>query len=270
MFRTLLKLAGVIVFGFLLSCSSNKIQTDVATKNAVSVMTYNVHHCNPPEKVNVIDADAIATVIRNQHADLVAVQEVDVNTNRSGKINQAELLAQKAGYPYHYFGKAMDYDGGQYGVLILSKYPLSNTQTHALPKSASAKDEPRVLASATVTLPNGKLFKFGSTHMEAYNKASRELQAKEISRIAGESSLPFIVAGDFNAGEGSDVIRIFDEHFTRTCNNCPSTFWEGGETGAIDYIVFRTKDAFKVLSHEVVQNKEASDHMPVIAELQFK
>ena len=106
--------------------------------------------------------------------------------------------------------------------------------------------------------------------MAAYNKASRELQAKEISRIAGESSLPFIVAGDFNAGEGSDVIRIFDEHFTRTCNNCPSTFWEGGETGAIDYIVFRTKDAFKVLSHEVVQNKEASDHMPVIAELQFK
>jgi len=29
-------------------------------------------------------------------------------------------------------------------------------------------------------------------------------------------------------------------------------------------------DALTVLSHRVVKNKEASDHMPVIAELQFK
>ena len=270
MCRSLFNLPGYAVFFLFLSCSSNKIPSGATTKNAVKVMTYNVHHCNPPEKADVIDVDAVAAVIKKQHADIVAVQEVDVNTVRSGKTNQAEQLAAKAGYPYYYFGKAMDFDGGQYGVLILSKYPLSDTNTYLLPVNDSQKGEPRVLAAATVTLPNGKLYRFGCTHLEAYNKASRILQATEICRIANGTSLPFIIAGDFNAEEDGDAMRIIDEHFTRTCNNCPSTFWEGGETGAIDFIAFSSKDAFNVLSHNVVQNKEASDHMPVIAELQPK
>lgn len=264
-----LKWSGLVLVLILSSCTSKGIPTVAQHRDTIRVMTYNVHHCNPPEKSNVIDVDAIAAVIKQQRAGVAAIQEVDVYTKRSGNINQAEQLAQKAGYPYYYFGKAMDYDGGQYGVLILSKYPLSDTQTHMLPKSDPNKGEPRVLATATVTLPNGKAFLFGSTHLEAYNKASRMMQAKEIVRIAGETRLPFVAAGDFNAEENSDVIDVFDEHFVRTCSSCPSTFWEGGETGAIDYIVFRKGDALKVLLHQVVQNKEASDHMPVIAELQF-
>ena len=270
MYRLLLTLPVAVVVLLFLSFSSGKIQSKATAKNAIKVMTYNVHHCNPPEKADVIDLDAVAAVIKKQHEDMVAVQEVDVNTVRSGKINQAEQLAAKAGYPYYYFGKAMDFDRGQYGVLILSKYPLSDTNTYLLPVNDSQKGEPRVLAAATVTLPNGKLYRFGCTHLEAYNKASRILQATEICSIANGTSLPFIIAGDFNAKEDGDVIRIIDEHFTRTCNNCPSTFWEGGETGAIDFIAFSSKDTFNVLSHNVMQNKEASDHLPVITGLQLK
>lgn len=270
MYKLLLPLPCVVIFSLLLSCTFKKIQSAAAGNNIIKVMTYNVHHCNPPGKPNAINVDAIAAVIKKEKADIVAVQEVDVNTIRSGKINQAEQLAAKAGYPSFYFAKAMDYDGGQYGVLILSKYSLSDTKTHLLPTGALQKGEPRVLATATVTLPGGKLYRFGCTHLEAYNKASRVLQAKEICRIAGETALPFIIAGDLNATEGSDVINILDNHFTRTCYNCPPTFWEDGETGAIDFIVFTpAKDVFNVLSHNVVQNKEASDHMPVTTALQL-
>lgn len=270
MVRKFINLLLLSVFLFLFSCTRKNTPAATAGKNSLTVMTYNVHHCNPPEKPGVIDVDAIAAVIRQQGADVVAIQEVDVNTNRSGKINQAEQLAGKSGYPYFHFGKAMDYDGGQYGILILSKYLLTDTVTHLLPKSEPAKGEQRVLATATVHLPKGNAFKFGSTHLEAYHKDSRELQAKEINRIAKTSNLPFIVAGDFNAKEGSEVIRIFDETFIRTCNDCPATFWEGKATGAIDFITFTPRDAFKVLSHQVIQNQEASDHMPVVAILQFK
>lgn len=256
------------------SCSgANHIKRHTTAENSstnITVMTYNVHHCNPPEKPGVIDVDATAAVIKQQNAGLVALQEIDVNTRRSGKINEAEQLAAKAGYPSIFFAKAMDYDGGEYGILILSKYPLSETKGYRLPMDSVKGGEQRMLATATVALPNGKTLRFGCTHLEAYNKISRKLQIKEISRIAGETSLPFIVAGDFNANEGSEVINILDKNFTRTCNNCPSTFWEGGETGAIDFIATRPKDTFTVLLHNVVQNKEASDHMPVVAELQLK
>lgn len=254
----------------LLSCSSQQKQSGTA-KSAIKVMTYNVHHCNPPEKQGVIDVEATAAVIKSQDADIVAVQEVDVNTGRSGNINQAEQLALKAGYKSFYFAKAMDYDGGQYGILILSKYPLANTKTYMLPRTeGNNSGEPRVLAAATVALPGGRTILFGSTHLEAYNKASRLLQVQEINRIAGASSLPFIVAGDFNAREGSEVIKTLDEHFTRTCNNCPATFSEGKASGVIDFIASAPKNAFDIVSHKVIPDRKTSDHMPVVAELQFK
>ena len=268
MIRLSLKLSGAAVLLLFLSCSRGKISSGV--KKSIKVMTYNVHHCNPPEKPGIIDVDAVAAVIKQQGADMAAVQEVDVNTGRSGKINQAQQLAVKFGFGFYYFGKAMDFDGGGYGVLLLSRYPLTDTATYSLPKSGDKGGEPRVLAAATVALPNGRSVRFGSTHLEAYNNASRILRVKEISRIAGETVLPFIVAGDLNATEDNEVIHILDTHFTRTCHSCPSTFWEGGETGAIDYIALKPKDAFAILSHNVVQNKEASDHMPVIAEWQLK
>jgi len=265
-FAKLLLVAVIISF---VSCAAKKVQS--GGTHTVKVMTYNVHHCNPPEKQGVIDVAATAAVIKSQNADIVAVQEVDVNTGRSGKINQAEQLALKAGYKSFYFAKAMDYDGGQYGVLILSKYPLADTKTHMLPKTEGNKSgEPRVLATATVALPGGKTIQFGCTHLEAYNNASRLLQIKEINRIAGETSLPFMVAGDFNAHEGSEVINTLDQHFARTCNNCPATFSEEEETGTIDFIAFSPKNTFGVVSHKVVPDHKTSDHMPVVAELQFK
>jgi len=55
-----------------------------------------------------------------------------------------------------------------------------------------------VLFWLKIALPNGKRIRYGYTHLEAYNKISRNLQIKEIRRIAAEISLPFIVAGDFN------------------------------------------------------------------------
>lgn len=268
--RLLVQLSVALIFLLVVSCSPRKVQSGAISGDILNVMTYNVHHCNPPGKPNVIDVDAIAAVIKQQGADIVAVQEVDVNAGRSGKINQAEQLAAKAGFGFYYFGKAMDFDGGGYGVLILSRYPLTDTTTYLLPKAGDKGGEPRVLAMATIALPNGRSVRFGSTHLAAYNKASRILQVKEISRIAGETALPFIVAGDLNATEGSEVIHILDAHFVRTCYKCPSTFGEDGETGAIDFIAFSSKDAFDVLSHHIVPNKEASDHMPVVAGLQLK
>src|SRR5690606_7643924 len=89
-------------------------------KYTVRVMSYNIHHAAPPSKPGVIDLDAIAAVIHAQQPDLVALQEVDVFTGRSGPFNQAEELGKRTGMSAHFF-KAIDHDGGEYGLAILSK-----------------------------------------------------------------------------------------------------------------------------------------------------
>lgn len=257
------------------SCSKENQSADLASNGGsaseahepvtIRVMTYNVHHCNPPSKPDSIDVDAIVNTIRAQDPDLLALQEIDVNTKRSGPLNQAEEIAKKLNMNF-FFGKAIDYQGGEYGVAILSKYPLSETVVNRLPTKAETNGEPRVLATAKVTLPDGNHIRFGSTHLDAQKGAvNRQMQIEEIGTIASSEELPFIIAGDFNATPGTDVIKKLDKHFTRTCQSCEPTIPVNNPTKAIDFIAYTPDKKFKVMSHEVIAERYASDHLPVVA-----
>src|SRR5690606_39791623 len=64
----------------------------------VRVMTYNIHHANPPAQADVIDIESIAAVINQEKPDIAALQEVDVRTKRSGvNLDQAQHLAARTG-----------------------------------------------------------------------------------------------------------------------------------------------------------------------------
>lgn len=234
------------------------------------IMAYNIHHCNPPSKPEKIDVQAIAATIRAQEADLVALQEVDVMTGRSGNIDQAKMLAEQLEMHY-YFGKAIDHDGGEYGVAILSRYPISEEKTHALPSQEGSGGEPRVLATVNVQLPNDQYLRFGSTHLDAQSEdVNRLLQIKAIGEIASKETSPMIIAGDFNAPPESEIIRILDQHFQRSCEECPPTIPVIQPTKAIDFIAFRSQASFEVQTHEVIPESYASDHLPVFAVLKLK
>ncbi|MFF5380237.1 endonuclease/exonuclease/phosphatase family protein [Pedobacter suwonensis] len=258
---------------FLGACSPKINQQVESERNKVlRVMSYNIHHCNPPSKARegVIDVDAIVKAIAQQKPDFVALQEVDVNTKRSGNINQAVLLATKLKMNF-YFGKAIDHDGGDYGVAILSRFPLSAQQTLMLPKNNDAKAEQRVLAIATAEIAKGVFIRFASTHLDAQrSEENRILQAKELNRLTAKETLPLILAGDLNADPGSESIRIFDTNFTRTCSDCSFTIPSINPRKTIDHIGFKTGNPFKVVSHEVVSERYASDHLPVVAVLQLE
>ncbi len=252
-----------------LSCSSKvqKASTNINKESTLRIMTYNVHHCNPPTlaKDSVIDVEAVAKAIRLQNPDIVALQEIDVNTNRSRKIDEAKLLADKLAMHY-FFAKAIDYDDGGYGVAILSKYPLSETTIHRLPTEAGTNGERRVFATARIKLPTGEYIHFGCTHLDVQkDPATRILQISEISRIAGEENGPFIIAGDFNATPGSSTINILDQYFTRTCQDCDPTIPSVNPIKTIDFIAFAPKSGFTIQSSHAVQEHYASDHLPVVA-----
>jgi len=238
-------------------------------KTTLRVLSYNIHHCNPPSKPDFIDVDAIAATIKAQKPDLVALQEVDANTGRSGKINQAEVLARKLGMNF-YFAKAIDHDGGDYGVAILSRFPISEMHTSKLPTIASTKGEPRVLATAKVTLPNGKVLKFASTHLDAQRSDENRLaQIKEINSIVEKESLPMIIGGDFNAVTSSEVMKIFGEQFKSTCFECDFTIPVLNPNKTIDFIGFKPVSVFHIVSHRAIPERYASDHLPVLSVLYF-
>src|ERR687889_385357 len=93
-------------------------------KQTVRVMTYNIHVGVGMDKK--LDLQRIADVINRERPDLVGLQEVDRGVRRTeGKDEIAELAALTQ---MHFaFAPNLDYQGGKYGVAILSRWPIKDT-----------------------------------------------------------------------------------------------------------------------------------------------
>lgn len=236
-----------------------------AKKQRFKVMTYNIHHCNPPSAGDKIDVEAIAKVINAEKPDFVALQEVDVNTERSGKgKNQAQQLAQLTGMRF-YFSKAIDHQGGDYGVAVLTRFPIVDSVRYALPIRPELKEEDRTIAAVTVTLPDSRKLIFASTHL-GLKEPNRILQAETIQQHFGNTELPMILGGDFNATPDSPVIAYFDKYFTRSCSDCKPTIPVDAPKKTIDFIMHKQGSKLKSTNTKVIDEQYASDHLPVTAE----
>ncbi len=274
--RILFACAYLIMF---MSCGSKMIQGSLSTSVhagdtsfALHILCYNIHHANPPSRPDFIDLQAIANVIKQQQPHLVALQEVDVHTMRSGKSsNQAQELARLTGMKA-FFAKAIDYEGGEYGVAILSKLPMEEMKNTPLPTADGTGGEHRTLATAVITLPQGNKIVFACTHLDAQRQdTNRFLQINKIVEVLQLEKLPVVVAGDFNAVPSTPVIKKLDEFFTRTCiTNCGFTVPVINPSKTIDFIAVKPGAAFNVIEHQVIDEKYASDHLPVKAVIQFK
>lgn len=239
-----------------------------ARQDTLKTLAYNIHHANPPTKPGLIDLPAIARVINESGADLVALQEVDVRTERAGVNNdQAAELAKLTGM-YSHFVKAIDHQGGDYGVAILSRFPILDQGGEHLPMAESIGGEPRVIAFVTVEPAPGKPVTFASTHLDL-KPENRRLQAAYIADRFAATPHPVIVGGDFNAVPESDVIGILDQHFRRSQIPNGFTIPVDNPTREIDFIMYRPANGFKVVRHTVIDEPYASDHLPVYVELTY-
>lgn len=246
---------------------SKEVPAPVQTKKKLVTMTYNIHH-GAPENSEVVNINNIAAVIKNAGAELVAIQEVDVNVPRSGKVNQAEELAKLLGMEY-YFSKSIDYNGGEYGVAILSKHPLSNKRREALPMPTAG--EQRSVAVATVTLPGGKTLDFGCTHLDL-NVPNRTAQAEYLNNMSKTLGKPLVIGGDYNAEPSSSEMVKLKEEFTLSCmSTCAVSFPVRNPTKAIDFMVAngKAKSLFTLVSAVALTGQYASDHLPVVAIYQY-
>ncbi|GAB2551348.1 endonuclease/exonuclease/phosphatase family protein [Spirosoma aerophilum] len=266
-----MKLVNCLLF-LLLSLASYAYEgpSDVVRKvKRLKVMTYNIHHCNPPSAGSKIDVEAIGRVITAEKPDFVALQEVDVNTERSGKgVNQAKELARLTGM-YFFFSKAIDHQGGDYGVAVLSRFPILDSTRFILPIDPAIGGETRTVAAVTVEPTKGKRIIFASTHLDL-KEPNRLTQAELLIKHFGGTALPVILGGDFNAQADSKVIQLFDQTFVRSCQPCAPTIPVKNPNRAIDFVMYKQDGSLKSVSTNVIDEQYASDHLPVVAELTLK
>ncbi len=236
--------------------------------NTITVMSYNVKYCSPYNS-STPDIDAVAEVIKQAKPDVVFLQEVDKNTTRSGKVDQLVKLAEKTNMPYTYYGRAIDYQGGQSGLGILSRYYLSDPQVFQLPRVdlGDTYVSYRILMRANITV-NEKKITVANTHLEL-TQENRDLQVPEINNILSVSNYPIIFGGDFNATpENKTMQTFFGYGFTKTCKTGCNTIPSSAPNREIDFIIYRPQVKFKVISHQVISTM-ASDHLPIVSVLEL-
>lgn len=231
----------------------------------VRVLTYNIHHANPPSKPNFIDLEAIAKVINDSKADVVGIQEVDIHVSRSEMVNQAEKLAELTGMEY-FFSKGIDLEKGYYGILILSKHKIVGKRRYDLPMPV--KSENRSLAIVDVQLPGGKTISLANTHLDL-KEENRIAQAEFINELGELYSKPLIFVGDLNAKPDSKPIQILEKYFIRNTKTNKPTSPNVNPRNEIDYIMVLKGQKFDWKSYSVIQEDYASDHLPLMAEITF-
>ena len=197
-------------------------------------------------------------MINNASPDVVAVQEVDSVTNRS---NQKYVLGEIAERTQMYacFAPAIEYDGGKYGIGLLSKKAPLHLQAIALP----GREEARALILAEF-----EDYIYCCTHL-SLTEEDRMKSLEILKTFAASYKKPLFLAGDMNAEPESDFIKELQKEFRILSNPKQHTFPAPAPKETIDYVAaFKQNDkGFAVVSSEVVNEPVASDHRPIVVEL---
>lgn len=234
---------------------------------SLKIISYNIHHGTDTKEND--NLDAVGAFIKSTGADVVGLQEVDSVCRRSGNIDQMKRLAQITGMHYA-FARHYAYDGGAYGLGILSKYPISSIQNNRLTLLKVTPGKKSLgLISAFVHLPNQQKVLFSTGHF-ALDAATRSVQADETIAYLKQKKIPVIFTGDLNAEPKTKEINVLNTYFSETDNSNLLTFPVNVPRKRIDYIFISKKFLGEITTYTVFNDNKLSDHLPILAEVKLK
>ena len=211
------------------------------------VVTWNLLHgialVDPQEAPN------LAQVASSISADLIGLQEVDRQQERSNYEHQTKTIADAMGLPYWVFAPAItgtpgetwegatdshihshqdtdaDQDQPQYGIGLASRYPLNNIEvlrfnaaplslpllvpSDPRPRLMKVSDEPRVAIIADVETPLGTIT-VANAHL-SFVPGYNIKQLRKLTKHLSNRPNPVLIIGDFNLpGKLANLVSRWD------------------------------------------------------------
>lgn len=220
----------------------------------------------------------IAELLQDLDPDVVALQEVDEDSQWNGNLDLLEFLREHAGYPFAAYGMHNRRAGKyklNYGNAFLSRHPILDEQVVAFDTKRIGN---KGFLYCRCDTPLGNL-DFINLHLDFKSRQSRLIQCHEVKRFVLEKEIEYgvenrytpIVMGDFNAQitRETDASRFLLEEVSahthyRSYPVKARTFPSYLPRKSIDYIFI--PDHLPVVHSEVVRRK-VSDHRAVLVEI---
>jgi endonuclease/exonuclease/phosphatase family metal-dependent hydrolase len=260
-----------------LGCARAQPVNGPATSSTFKVLVYNVHAGKDAGGKD--NLQRVADLVREVEADVVLFQEVDKGTRRSGGVDQPAEYARRTGY-HVVFGRSLDYDGGEYGIAVLSRWPIRRDSAIHLPvdppqERSGGSHEPRIAMSTIIAAPFGDVAVF-NTHIDASGDDRWRLQEiRTIEQLAQSAvragTTRVLFGGDFNSTPESVVqMQLRASGFRDSWQTCGSgdgfSYPADSSRKRIDYLFLIA--GVECTAARVV-NTEASDHRPVLFTLRI-
>ena len=242
-------------------CGAKKSSQDGPASHDMTLMSYNVMHCaGMNDKVNIART---AEVVKRENPRFAGLQELDCKAaKRSFGVDQPAELGRLTGM-HATFAQAIPFQGGGYGVAVLSREKPLSVYNTSLPGI-----EPRVLL-----LCEFEDCWFGTTHLalhETNRLASVEIIRKAVAERA--ATKPVYLTGDWNDTPASKPLAAMRSFMTILSDTKGRTFHDFRPNDpptpyCIDYIAVDSLSAKRIVVRDshVVPDVTTSDHSPVVA-----
>jgi endonuclease/exonuclease/phosphatase family metal-dependent hydrolase len=264
-------LIAIIIALLAVAPAANRFAPQAASglkKQPLRVMTYNIHVGVGMDKK--LDLQRIADVINGQHPDLVGLQEVDRGVKRTEGKDEIAELAKLTSMQFAY-AHNLDYQGGQYGVAILSRFPITAIDHRKYENRREAERRGMIRTEVNV---NGRIVNFVTTHLDYQYEDGRVFETEQLLKFLAGVEGPLIVSGDFNDEPTGAAYKLVTTDFNDA--------WVDGKTKEsglsypadqvakrIDYVFTRRSDRIKIRKTWTVVTL-GSDHIPVVVDLDLR
>jgi endonuclease/exonuclease/phosphatase family metal-dependent hydrolase len=257
----------------------------------------------PPDSIRVVNWNinrglklpGVMEFLAGARADIILLQESDLNARRTHRVNVAREIAQKLQMNYVFGREFQELTQGSrvspayQGQATLSRWPLSNSRILRFQKQSNfwrphwflpdiAPFQERIggrLALVCEANVAGKMMVTYNLHLES--RGDDELRCSQIDETLEDArqynlNAPVVLAGDFNldASKGPAASAITKAQFQDTFANqhvptTPHSFLEPGRS--IDWIF--TRGTLRASQPQVHRSVSASDHYPLLINLAF-
>ena len=233
----------------------------------------------------LVDVDRFSRAVAALDPDVLGLQEVDRDQERSGGADLTVVAASAMGAVEHRFVAALSGTPGatwvaatgteqpgsaSYGVALLSRYPVTSWQVQRLPplpvrapmlapgrrRPVLVSDEPRVAVTAMLRTPTGPL-SVTATHL-SFLRGWNIRQLRRLVRATGRTAGPQVLLGDLNMGDRTARLATG----MRTTGTV-ATFPAAAPDRQLDHVLVRgLPGPFRVRAVET----ELSDHRALVVD----
>lgn len=282
----------------------------IANPEQLNVVSYNIGYLSGLTNQQAVERDkslfdanqatAIAA-LKSLQPDIVALQEIDFDAYRSFNRNQQYAVSaalemafgaiavnwDKRYVPFPYWPPQAHYRQIISGQAVLSRYPILRNERLVLEKVPSnpffynALYLDRVAQVSEIDVSGQPLIVI-NVHLEAFDAPTRSRQTQAVRELAESyaENYPVLLMGDFNSslnrdeGEAPRSIGILLDSpaLASALPTAPASFTFPSDQPqyVLDYIFYTPATLEVVATAVVAEAAQASDHLPVMAQVKLR